>query len=132
MENEELYDEMLDETPDVELPHRKESPYHKKQRDYKNETRPVSSGNRGYRKALKLLPHLERRSYRHNLNAATSAARRDEDAELTSADAVKGLKRSKFSLMMERKTVPLKEAIKARKESRQARADGKARRAKPI
>ena len=132
MQNEELYDDMLEETPDIELPHRKESPYRKKQRDYKHESRLVSSGNRGYRKALKLLPHLERRNYRHVLNAATNAAKRDEEAELTSADQIKGLKRSRFSLMLNRKAVPLREAIKAKQASRQARADGKARKIRPI
>ncbi len=128
MENEEFYDETLEETPDVELPHRKESPYQKKQQDYKHESRLVSSGNRGYRRALKLLPHLERRTYRRVLNAATSAARRDEEAELTSADKLRSLKRSMFSLMIARKAVPLREALQARQTSREARAYRKAMR----
>ena len=132
MENEELYDDTVEETPDIELPHRKLSPYQKKQRDYKHESRLVSSGNRGYRKALKLLPHLERRTYRRVLNAATSAARRDEEAELTSADKIRGLKRSMFSLMVVRKAVPLREALKARQASRQARTEQKARKVRPI
>ncbi|MBN9387770.1 MAG: hypothetical protein J0I20_06970 [Chloroflexi bacterium] len=126
MQDKEFFDvEDTEETPDIELPHRKESPYHKKQRDYKHEARSLSSGNRGYRKALKLLPHLERRSYRRALDAATKEAGRDEDAELTSADKLKTYKRSMFSRLVDRKTVPLKEAIKARKESREARSNRK-------
>lgn len=124
MQDQEFFDnEDVEETPDIELPHRKESPYHKKQRDYKHEARTLSSGNRGYRKALKLLPHLERRSYRHTLNTATKAAGGDEDAELTSADKLKTYKRSMFSRLVDRKSVPLKDAIKARKESREARSN---------
>lgn len=125
MQDEEFFDVDTEETPDIELPHRKESPYKKKQRDYKHESRLISSGNRGYRKALKLLPHLERRSYRRALDAATKAAGRDEEAELTSADKLKTLKRSMFSRLVDRKPVPLKEAIKARKESREARSNRK-------
>ncbi len=125
MQDEEFFEDGIEETPDIELPHRKKSPYHKKQLDYKHEARPLSSGNRGYRKALKLLPHIERRSYRRALDAATQKATRDEEAELTSGDKLKTLKRSMFSRMVNRKAVPLKEAIQARKESRQARSDRK-------
>jgi hypothetical protein len=125
MQDEQFFEDGIEETPDIELPHRKESPYHKKQRDYKHEVRSLSSGNRGYRKALKLLPHLERRSYRRALDAATQEARRDEEAELTSGDKLKTLKRSMFSRLVNRKMVPLKEAIQARKDSRQARSNRK-------
>ena len=125
MQDKEFFEGDFEETPEIELPHRKESPYHKKQRDYKHEARLLTSGNRGYRKALKLLPHIERRSYRRALDAATKAAQGDEEAEMTSADKLKTLKRSMFSRLVSRKAVPLKEAIRARKDSRQARSDRK-------
>jgi hypothetical protein len=123
MEYEDLYDESIEETTEPTLPERKQSPYRKKQLDYKHQVRLLSSGNRGYRRALKLLPQLERRSYRRALDAATNAARRDEDAELTSADKLKTLRRSMFSHLITRKAVPLREALQTKKASRVARTD---------
>jgi hypothetical protein len=99
------------------------NPLTAKQLDYKHQVRLLSSGNRGYRRALKLLPQLERRSYRRALDAATNAARRDEDAELTSADKLKTLRRSMFSRLITRKAVPLREALQTKKASRVARTD---------
>ncbi|MDB5079818.1 MAG: hypothetical protein JWP00_1742 [Chloroflexi bacterium] len=128
MEYEDLYDESVEETNEPTLPERKLSPYRKKQLDYKHQVRLISSGNRGYRKALKVLPHIERRSYRRALDAVTNAARRDEEAELTSGDLLRTLKRHMFSRLVSRKAVPLREALQARKASRVARA---ARHAQP-
>ncbi|HEX2914593.1 MAG TPA: hypothetical protein VH186_27575 [Chloroflexia bacterium] len=127
------YDDTLQEpttnTPETEfdLPERKLSPYRKKQLDYKHQLRPLSSGNRGYRRAVKLLPHLERRSYRRALDAATQAAIRDEDMELISADIVKSTKRWQYKKLVDRKSIPLKEVLERKKELRKAR-DGKNRR----
>jgi hypothetical protein len=123
MEYEDLYDESIEETTEPTVPERKQSPYRKKQLDYKHQVRLLSSGNRGYRRALKLLPQLERRSYRRALDAATNAARRDEDAELTSADKLKTLRRSMFSRLITRKAVPLREALQTKRASRMARTD---------
>jgi hypothetical protein len=123
MEYEDLYDESIEETTEPTLPERKQSPYRKKQLDYKHQVRLLSSGNRGYRRALKLLPQLERRSYRRALDAATNAARRDEDAELTSADKLKTLRRSMFSRLVTRKALPLREALQTKRASRMARTD---------
>lgn len=114
-------DTELESADEVELPRRKLSPYRKKQLDYKHQVRTVSSGNRGYRNALKLLPHLERRSFRRAQDAATHAALVDGEAELTSADDLKSIKRSRFSRLLERKTQPLKAAIQHKKEQRTAR-----------
>lgn len=125
MEYEDLYDESIEETNEPTLPERKQSPYRKKQLDYKHQVRLLSSGNRGYRRALKLLPHIERRSYRRALDAATNAARRDEDAELTSADNLKTVKRSMFSRLVSRKAVPLREALRTKQASRMARSNRK-------
>ncbi len=107
---------------DVKLPERKQSPFRKKQLDYKHQVRLVSSGNRGYRKALKLLPHIERRSFRHALDAVTQAARRDDDAGLTVNDDLKTLKRSNFTRLVTRKTLPLREALQRKQEHRVERA----------
>ncbi len=107
---------------EVVLPERKQSPFRKKQLDYKHQVRLESSGNRGYRKALKLLPHMERRSFRHALDAATQAARRDEDARLTVKDDLKTLKRSSFTRLVARKTLPLREVLRRKQEHRAERA----------
>src|SRR4051812_27467040 len=115
MAYEDVQDEPTEDPTEVTLPERKMSPYRKKQLDYKHQVRAISSGNRGYRRALKLLPHIERRSYRRALDATTHAAALDEDAELTSADDLKVVKRSKFSRLVERKTLPLRDALKRKK-----------------
>ncbi len=107
---------------DTSLPERKVSPYRKKQLDYKRQTRFLSSGNRGYRRAAKLLPHIERRSYRHAQEATTHAAELDEEALLTSADDVKSIKRSKFTRFVARKSVNLRQALEEKKEKRASRS----------
>ncbi len=114
-----------DNDDELNLPERKKSPYRKKQLDYKHQVRFMSSGNRGYRRASKLLPHIERRSYRRALEAATHAAERDQDAELTSGDDLKMVKRSQFTHLIARKALRLKEALQAKQQQRAARADKK-------
>jgi hypothetical protein len=117
------YEPTDDEVNDTTLPARKMSPYRKKQLDYKHQVRFISSGNRGYRRASKELPHNERRSYRHALEATVHAAQRDEDAELTSADDLKLIRRSKYTRFMARKTIRLREAVQLKQEHRAARAN---------
>lgn len=119
------YEPTDDNTNDSSLPERKISPYRKKQLDYKRETRFLSSGNRGYRRAAKLLPHVERRSYRRALEAASHAAERDEEAELTSGDDLKQIKRAKFTRFVARKAVHLKEALQYKQQKRVERAGKK-------
>ena len=116
------YEPTDDDSNDPSLPERKLSPYRKKQLDYKHETRFLSSGNRGYRRAAKLLPHVERRSYRRALEAASHAAERDEEAELTSGDDLKQIKRSKFTRLVARKAVHLREALQYKQQKRASRA----------
>ncbi len=124
MTNRDIDPEAFDDSDSTEaLSERKLSPYRKKQLDYKRQSRFLSSGNRGYRRASKLLPHLERRSYRRALDTATHAAELDSEAELTSADNLKSIKRSQFKQLVERKAVRLREAVQIKKAKRQARAN---------
>lgn len=122
-QDDDIISENEDEQFETKTPERRHTPRQKKQLDYKHETRitPASGSNR--RKALKLIPHIERRKFRRALENVTQHSMGDEDAGLISADELKNIKQASFTIHNAHKTKPVKleEAIKIKKQRRQER-----------
>lgn len=93
----------------------------RKREDYRHQVR-RQTGGASYRKAVRRLPHLERKIHRHQLNTATRRALRDQDAADNGAGELDAIKHARAGIsnnfMRRRREIPLAESISWRRQKR--------------